>query len=78
MSKINTCIVLIKIIITFEDRICGALRDLNVKNTHGRVLLLVKLQASAAKSNAPPRVFFTFFKLFEEYQIAQRTTYFHN
>ena len=50
---------------------CGALRDLvpflqfkkREKNTHGRVLLLVKLQAEACnftKSNTPPWVFFTF------------------
>ena len=50
----------------------------NVKNIHGGVLLLVKLQASACnftKSNTPLWVFFTFFKLYEWYQIAQRTTY---
>ena len=50
----------------------------NVKNTHRGVLLLVKLQASACnftKSNTPPWVFFTFFKLYEQYQIVQRTTY---
>ena len=38
----------------------------NVKNTHGQMLLLVKLQALACnftKSNTPPWVFFTFFKL---------------
>ena len=39
----------------------------NVKNTHGRVLLLVKLQAFSI----PPWVFFTFFKLNKWYQIAQ-------
>ena len=36
----------------------------NVKNTHGGMLLLVKLQAEACnvtKSNTPPWVFFTFF-----------------
>ena len=45
--------------------LCGVLRDLvpfvlfkNVKNNHGGVLLLLKLQAS--KSNTPPWVFFTF------------------
>ena len=37
----------------------------NVKNTHGGVLILVKLQASG----------FTFFKLYKLYQIAQRITY---
>ena len=41
----------------------------NVKNTHGGVLLLVKLQA---KSNTPSWVFFTFFKLYKWYQIAHR------
>ena len=55
--------------IWFEYKCC-ALRDLvssiqfkNVINTHGGVLFLVKLQASAcnfAKSNTPPSVFFTF------------------
>ena len=46
----------------------------NVKNTHGGVLLLVKLQAkslSFTKSNTPPWVFFTFFELCKWYQIAQ-------
>ena len=45
-----------------------------VKNTHGGVLLLVKLQASACnftKSNTPPWVFFTFLKLYKWCQIAQ-------
>ena len=49
----------------------------NVKNTHGGVILLVKLQAEAsnfAKSNTPPSVFFTFFKLCKWYQIAQSIT----
>ena len=39
----------------------------NVNNTHGGVLLLVKLQASAcnfAKSNTTPGVFVTLFKLY--------------
>ena len=47
--------------------ICGALHDLvpfvhfkERENTHGGVLLLVKLQA---KNNTPPWTFFTFFKL---------------
>ena len=47
----------------------------NVKNTHGGVLLLVKLQAEACnftKINTPPWVFLTFFKLFKWYQITQR------
>ena len=51
----------------------------NVKNTHGGVLILIKLQAKACnftKINTPPWVFFTFFKLYKWYQIAQRTTYF--
>ena len=49
-----------------------------VKNTHGGMLILVKLQAEACnftKINTPPWVFFTFFNLFKWYQIAQRTTY---
>ena len=48
----------------------------NVKNTHGGVLLLVKLQASTCnftKSNALPWVFFTFFKLYKRHQIAQHS-----
>ena len=47
----------------------------NVKNTHGGVLLLVKLQAKSyfTKSNIPRWVFFTFFKLYKCYQIAQRS-----
>ena len=39
----------------------------NMKNTQGGVLMLVKLQALAfnfTKSNTPPWVFFTFFKLY--------------
>ena len=69
----------------YFKEICGALRDWyhlynlkNVENTHGGVLILVKLQASACtftKINTPPSVFFTFFKLCKWYQIAQRTTY---
>ena len=50
----------------------------NVKNTHGGVLILVKLLASACnctKINNPSRVFFTFFKLCKWYQIAQRIIY---
>ena len=43
-----------------------------VKNNHGEVLILVKLQA---KINTPPWVFFTIFKLYKWYQIAQSTTY---
>ena len=45
----------------------------NVKNTHRGVLLLIKMQASSnfTKSNTPPRMFFTFFKLYKWYQIAQ-------
>ena len=40
----------------------------NVKNTHGRVLLSVKLQASVCnftKTNTHPWKFFTFFKLYK-------------
>ena len=52
-------------------KICDALHDFvpfvqfqKSKNTHGGVLLLVKLQVfSFTKSNIPPWVFFTFLKL---------------
>ena len=40
----------------------------NVKNTHGSVLILVKLQAEACnftKINTAPWVLFTFFKLYK-------------
>ena len=50
----------------------------NAKNIHGGVLILVKLQAKVCnfiKINTPPWVFFTFFKLYKCYQIAQRITY---
>ena len=40
----------------------------NVKSTHGGVLLLVKLQAKS--------VFFTFFKLYKWYRIAQNITFY--
>ena len=43
----------------------------NVKNTHGGVLVLVKLQPEI---NTPPWVSFTFFKLHKWYRIAQRIT----
>ena len=48
-----------------------------VKNTHGGVLLLVKLQAKGCnitKSNICPWVFLTFFKLCKWYQIMQSIT----
>ena len=67
-------------------KICDTLRNLvpliyslkNVKNSHGGVLLLVKLQGSDynfTKSNIPPWVFFMFFKLQKWYQIAQSVSY---
>ena len=37
----------------------------NVKNTHEGVLL-----CNFTKSNTPPKVFFTFFELYQWYQIA--------
>ena len=42
----------------------------NVKNTHGGLLLLVRLQAACnfTKSNTPLRVFFAFFKSYKWYQ----------
>ena len=50
----------------------------NVKNTHTRVLLLVKfglLPCNFFKSKTPPWVFFAFFKLCKCYQIAQNIKY---
>ena len=65
----------------------------NVKNTHGKVLLLVRLQTvtflyplktsenlyptvcNFTKINLPPWVFFTCFKLYKWYQIAQSITF---
>ena len=50
----------------------------NVKNTHGGVLVLVKLQAEPcnfSKINFSPWVFFTFFNLRKWYQIAQCITF---
>ena len=44
-----------------------------MKNTHGGLLLLVRLQAEVSnftKRNTPPWVFFTFFKLHKWYQKA--------
>ena len=44
-----------------------------MKNTHGGLLLLVRLQAEVSnftKSNTPPWVFSTFFKLNKWYQKA--------
>ena len=55
------------------------LRNLkNIKNNHGGVLLLVKLQLKVCnftKSSTPPWLLFTFFKLYKWYQIAQSITY---
>ena len=52
--------------------ICDVLSNLvpfiqfkNVKNTHGGMLILVKLQAFFAKSNTPPWVFFHVFKIIQ-------------
>ena len=45
----------------------------NMKNIHGGMLLLVKLQAKAynfTKNNTLPLVFFTFSKLHKRYQIS--------
>ena len=50
----------------------------NVKNTHGGVLHLVKLQAEASNftnSDTPPWMFFTFSKLYKWYQIAQSVSF---
>ena len=61
------------------DVLCGLVPFVRFKkseNTHGRVLLLVKLQVSACnftKSNTPPWLFFTFLKLYIRYQITRVT-----
>ena len=50
----------------------------SVKHPWRSVILLVKLHAKTCnfdKSNAPPWVFFTFFKLYKSYQIAQCFSY---
>ena len=48
----------------------------NVENTHEGVLRLVNCRLKpATKSNTPPWVFFTFFKLYKWYQIAQSDTF---
>ena len=50
----------------------------NLRNTHGGVLLLVKLQTEACnfnKSNTPLWVFLTFFRLYKWYQIPQSIPY---
>ena len=52
-----------------------------MKNTHGGVLLLVKLQALACnftiKSNTLPRVVYTIFKYYKWYEIMQRVSFVH-
>ena len=47
----------------------------NVKNTHGWMLLLVKLQVSFTKSNTPLWVFLAFLTLYKWYQIVQCITW---
>ena len=64
-------------LITFLVFWCHMYNFRNVKNIHRRVLLLVKFQAEASnfsKSNTPTWVFFTFFKWYKCYQIAQHIT----
>ena len=60
-----------------KDIVCDTLRDLvpfvqfkKRENTHGGVLILVKLQATTTKTNTPTWVSFTFFKLYKWYRIA--------
>ena len=57
----------------FRDLV-SFVRFKNVKNTHGGVLLVVKLMAEAynfSKSNTPPWLFFAFLELYKWYQTAQ-------
>ena len=71
----------IEISFTYEMlcAICYHLHNLiNLKNTPGGVLILVNLQAEACnltKTNTPPWVFFTFFKLSKWNQISRSITY---
>ena len=53
-----------------KHRICGALRDLV-----SFVQFKKREACNFTKSNTPPWVFFTFFKLYEWYQIAKTTTH---
>ena len=60
---------------TLFESLCAILCHLykfeNMQNTHGGVILLVKLQVEACdftKSNTPSWLFFTFFKLYKWYQ----------
>ena len=46
----------------------------NVKNTHGGVKKTNAEACNVTKSNTPPWVFFTLFKLYKWYQFAQRIT----
>ena len=75
-------------IVTMLCAICYHLYNLkNMKTNHGGVLLLVKLEAFFTnscrlffaciftKSNTSPWMFFTFFKLYKWYQIAQNIAY---
>ena len=68
-------------IYTYEMRcaICYHLyNSKNVENAQGEVLLLLKFRLKACsftKSNTPPCMFFTFFKLCKWYKIAQNITY---
>ena len=59
--------------------ICYYLYNLkNVKNSHGGLLVLVKLWAKAynfTKTSIPPWVFFTCFELYKWYQITQTIIY---
>ena len=53
----------------------------NVKNTHEGMVLLVKLQTEACnftKNSTSPWVFFTFFKLYEWYQMVPKHHYIKN
>ena len=61
-----------------SDLICHLDNLRNLKNSHGGVLLLVKMQDEACiftKGNTPPWMFFTFFKQYKCYLIAQCISY---
>ena len=57
------------------SNVCGALRDLGLGAQFKKREKHPWRSVTFSKSNTPPWVFFTFFKLYEWYQIAQSTAY---
>ena len=67
---------------SIQPAICGALRDLvpfvpfKKREKHQWRSVNFSKVAGFTKINTPPWVFFTFFKLYKWYQIAQSITYY--